>query len=446
MMLDEEGHWLANARQDEPSAKVREVAGQTVCPMSGATDDETEIASSLYPELPADDRIGRYRRNLVGHVATGRFREAGSSGGLVTWLLETLLARGLVDAVLHVHPSPETAPDDLLFRYGISRNPEQVRTGAKSRYYPIHMADALRQVMEQEGHYAVVGTPCFIKAVRLLEQSGHIPEGHVRFTVGLVCGHLKSRYFGEYLAWQKGAPPGKVEAIDFRRKLFDRKASDYGFAFREVGSAVEQSYPMSSVHGRDWGEGLFKNPACEYCDDVLAECADIAIGDAWLPGHVEDPRGTNIVVVRSSALDEILAAAERDGDLLMTETDPDTIAKSQDPGLRHRRRGLMHRLARRVEAGQWAPRKRVPPELESSPSRRKVYDLRLRIALESSAVFADARNSGDLGQFQEQMAPLLAQYHAVSRISLARRTVRKLRSWLARARQQLRPRLSAAPA
>lgn len=445
MTINMEGHWQANASENEDSDPSREAAGQSICPMSGATEDETAIAASLYPELAADERIGRFKRNLVGHVVAGEFRDAGSSGGLVTWLLETLLARGLVDAVLHVHPSPFSKPHGLLFGYGISRTPEEVRHGAKSRYYPIHMADVLRRVIEEEGRYAVVGTPCFIKAVRLLERSGHIPEGRVRYTVGLVCGHLKSRYFGEYLAWQKGVPPMELTAIDFRHKLLDRKASDYGFAFRQAGSEVEQSYPMSSVNGRDWGEGLFKNPACEYCDDVLAECADIAIGDAWLPGHVEDPRGTNVVVIRSEALDEIVGAAERDGDLLMTETDPDTIARSQAPGLRHRRRGLMHRLARRVEKGQWAPQKRVPPKLEVQASRRKVYDLRLRIALESSAAFAEVRRGGDLGSFQAQIAPLLSEYHAANRISLARRTARTLRAWLRQARQRLTPAASNHP-
>ena len=32
----------------------------------------------------------------------------------------------------------------------------------------------------------------------------------------------------------------------------------------------------------DWGAGFFQNPACDWCDDVVAETADIAFGDAWV--------------------------------------------------------------------------------------------------------------------------------------------------------------------
>jgi hypothetical protein len=189
---------------------------------------------------------------------------------------------------------------------------------------------------------------------------------------------------------------------------------------------------MSSVHGRDWGEGLFKNPACEYCDDVLAECADVAIGDAWLPGYVEDPQGTNVAVIRSEALDRMIADAERTGDLLMTTTDPNTISRSQDPGLRHRREGLMHRLARREEAGQWAPRKRVRPKLEKSPARRRIYDLRLRIAEVSSQAFAWAKREGRLERFKEEISALLLEYEAANKVSLPRRAVRSLRGLVRR--------------
>ncbi len=426
MQLTDEGHWQAKVAGGRDHDSDLEVAGETLCPMSGATPDETEIAATLYPDLPLDERIGRFTRNVVGHVVSGEFRSLGSSGGLVTWLLETLLTRREVDAVIHVQPSDQSGGDQLLFEYGVSRTSEEVRRGAKTRYYPIQMADVISQISRQEGRYAVVGVPCFIKAIRLLERSGRIPPDRIRYTVGLVCGHLKSSYFGEYLAWQKGVPPQQLAGIDFRRKLPDRTASNYGFAFRREGNDVEEVHPMSSVHGRDWGEGLFKNAACEYCDDVLAECADIAVGDAWLPGYVKDPRGTNVAVIRSRALDQIILNAERDGHLLMTDVTPDTIAQSQAAGLRHRRRGLMHRLARRQKAGQWTPRKRVRPILEKSRSRRKVYDLRLRIAEESPSAFARARQDGDVRDFEVRIAPLLVEYRAALKASMARRIAKYL--------------------
>lgn len=31
--------------------------------------------------------------------------------------------------------------------------------------------------------------------------------------------------------------------------------------------------------------------ACNYCDDVFAECADVTCMDAWLPEYSQDHRG-----------------------------------------------------------------------------------------------------------------------------------------------------------
>lgn len=426
MQLNDKGHWQAVLKSDGTPAAV-DNAGETICPMSGETPDETEIAAWLYPETSHDNQIGRYIRNVVGHVEVGKYRSMGGSGGLVTWLLTTLLETGKVDAVIHVH-STEGNSGDLLFEYGISNSVEDIFKGAKSRYYPVQMADVLTLLSKDSRRFAVVGLPCFLKAVRLLERSGQIPSGRVQYTIGLVCGHLKSRYFGEYLAWQKDIMPEQLVNIDFRRKLPDRSASNYGFAVQRQGAEASEVYPMKSVKGRDWGEGLFKNPACEFCDDVLAECADIAVGDAWLPKYVEDWRGTNVAVIRSNALHEIIAHAERDGLLDLEDASVSQIIESQAAGLRHRRRGLMHRLARRKRAGKWAPRKRVAPMLERSPSRRKVYDLRLRIAEESSKMFAEARAAHNLELFEQQIAPLLQQYQNALRGSIIRRIAKSMRS------------------
>ena len=41
--------------------------------------------------------------------------------------------------------------------------PEEVLAGAKSRYYPIEMSKVMDFIKNNEGRYAFVGIPCFIK-------------------------------------------------------------------------------------------------------------------------------------------------------------------------------------------------------------------------------------------------------------------------------------------
>ncbi|RWR08146.1 Coenzyme F420 hydrogenase/dehydrogenase, beta subunit C-terminal domain [Paenirhodobacter populi] len=397
-----DGYLQANKISDaEEPAELRRI-----CPFSGERLSETVIAERQWPDLPVNSQIGRHARSIVCHATDEKLRMAGGSGGLVTWIALELLRRGLVDGVLHVQPvsTHASTPAGRLFNYSVSTSAEEVRAGSKSRYYSVTLADVLTEIRSRPGRFAVIGVPCFITAARLLVEEGQIERDRVPYMIGLVCGHMKSRYFADYLAWQKGVTPGTLDGFDFRQKLLDRPASNYGFRLHTPDR--DEVYPMKSVRGRDWGEGLFKLPACEYCDDVLAECADAAIGDAWLPGYVADPRGTNVAVIRHPDIVAIIAE-EQGRSLHVEDVSVEAVIRSQRSGLRHRREGLAHRLARRAAEGLWIPEKRVSPALAKGRLRRRIYDLRLKIANESNAMFADAVKAGDLNVFEKRMDPIL---------------------------------------
>ena len=423
--MTDEGMWRAFIRADAVNDMKTEDIGQSICPMSGGTLDETAIATDLFPDLPYDDQIGRYRRNVAGYVVPEPYRKLGGSGGLTTWLLSELMRRHEVDAVIHVRPR-EGQQDGILFEYTVSKTREDVLGAAKSRYYPIEMSEILRVVSQSDLRFAFVGLPCFVKTIRLLQREGDIPEGRIRYCIGLVCGHLKSRHFAEYLGWQKGIEPDSLDSIDFRHKLENRPASNYGFAVSRRNDSKEFIFPMDTVRGRDWGEGLFKNPACEFCDDVLAETADLAVGDAWLPEYVGDPKGTNVAVVRSEGVDRIINEGIASGELYVDDISVSEIIKSQSSGLRHRREGLSHRLARRIEEGRWVPQKRVQPALAVSAKRRSIYDLRLKISEESSKVFVEAKRANDLNHFEKKMSPILKKYHREVKGGVVRRGFKKI--------------------
>ncbi|MGC9322644.1 MAG: Coenzyme F420 hydrogenase/dehydrogenase, beta subunit C-terminal domain, partial [Kosmotogaceae bacterium] len=62
----------------------------------------------------------------------------------------------------------------------------------------------------------------------------------------------------------------------------------------------------SDFYGYNWGYGFFKYKACDYCDDVVSETADVSVGDAWLPEYVNDSGGTNVVIVRNPVIKKII--------------------------------------------------------------------------------------------------------------------------------------------
>jgi coenzyme F420-reducing hydrogenase beta subunit len=360
------------------------------CPFSPQAPDETQLAAELFPHARQQDpSLGRFVSAYVGHVAEAGFRTRGSSGGMVSWMASELLRQGRIDAVAHVHASEPADPGGRFFRYRISRSEEEIRAGAGSRYYPVELSGVLDAILAEPGRYAIVGIPCFIKAVQLLRREQPVFRERIRHTLGLFCGHMKSARFVESLAWQMGVRIHDVLQVEFRCKQPDRPASWYTarLTLRD-GSTVSKDW--WNLADGDWGAGFFMDAACNYCDDVMAETADVSFGDAWAEPYASDWQGTNIVVIRSPAIAELVAQAIGNGRLNLDRADSGFVARTQAGGLRQRREGLAYRLAHR--RGALALRKRVAPDARApTPRRRLLYRLRCAISAWSHRMFRLAR-------------------------------------------------------
>lgn len=416
--LDKKGQYQAKLKTETALAEPEALgAALAACPFSGIGPDEDELASELYPASEGSrphERIGRHIATYAGHVADGEYRDKGSSGGMGSWILCELMARDLVDAVIHVGAADEGR--EPLFRFQVSRTPDEVRAAAKSRYYPVEMSGVLQEVRANPGRYALVGLPCFIKAFRLLARQDSELRDRVPFTLAIVCGHLKSTRFADLFAWQAGIEPGKLEKIDFRHKIAGQNASHYGIEVvgAREGERTRECRTNVDYYGSNWGYGFFKYRVCDYCDDVLGETADVAVGDAWIPGYVEDSGGNNVVVVRNRQLAEIIGDAIANGRLHLDDISADQVAQSQDAGLRHRRDGLAYRLHLANREGRWCPPKRVRAREDHLGRRqKKIFRLREELAKESHEAFSEAIEKGSFAVFRSRMAPLVARYDAL---------------------------------
>ena len=412
MQMDRDGQ-LKPAGPSEWYNERTELFGRT-CPFSPAAADENAIAESAFPNAPTGDPlIGRFYSCYVGHVCEEAYRRNGSSGGMVSWTATELLRKGLVDGVAHVRPAGAGSAGDPLFRYGISRSAEEVAGGAKSRYYPIELSEIIREIREVPGRYAVVGIPCFIKAVRLLAAEEPLMRERIAFTLGLFCGHMKSARMVESFAWQMGLKADAVRQIDYRLKDHRRPANWYSAELQLNDGSLRQQDWWHMVDG-DWGAGFFQNSACDFCDDVVAETADIAFGDAWVEPYASDGRGTNVVIVRSSLLDDMLQSAIAAGRIELRKVDGEFVRKTQAAGLRHRREGLALRLALRRRGGI-QPRKRIAPALRGVSARRRlVYGTRAHIGRWSHVVFRVARRLGRPSIYLIWARAAVTFYHGVT--------------------------------
>jgi coenzyme F420 hydrogenase subunit beta len=401
-----------------------------VCPFTDASRNEDQLAEEHFGALPSDSRIGRYRSVHAGRLADDDRLLGSSSGGLTSWFLGELLDRRLVDGVIHVG----RGSGEELFGYTISRSSDALLASRKSMYYSTTLDQVVREVRGDGRTYAVVGVPCFLTAVRHLEHED--PDLRRQFTwhVGLVCGHLKSQFFAESLAWQAGVRPEDLESVDFRVKNPERRSYSYDYEVRGRGRKPRLRRTLSALDG-SWGYGAFQPSACNYCDDVFAETADVVFGDAWLPKYTGDWRGTNVVVTRNADADRILADGLGAGTIVLESLTPDLAAQSQAGNFRHRRDGLRVRLADDLAAGLSVPRKRVAPGYEGVSAQR-IGLIRQRRAMSelSLRAFAEAKATGRLAAYTSPMRAAVARYRRLESAgkSLPTRARESLRAILRR--------------
>ena len=365
-----------------------------VCPFSNKGPNEDEISQDIfdYAEGTFTEVVGFHRALYAGHVSEEALRTKVTSGGILTYTLSELLKRDLVDAIVHVKKSDEPG---TLFEYGFSRTPEEVLAGAKSRYYPIEMSKVMDFIKNNDGRYAFVGIPCFIKTARRICRQDPIIAKRIHFFVGLVCGHLKSKAYADMLAWRAGFDPAEMKTIDFRHKFKDRNSDDYGICVEDV-KGNKKELVARETPGTNWGLGFFKYEACDYCDDIFAETADIAVGDAWLKDYTNDSQGNSVVVVRHSTIGNIIQEGIESGHLKLDSLTQDEALASQGGGFRHRRTGLGDRLYLKQKRAYWVPNKRVDIGSVKIPFLKKlVYRYRMYLREKSADIWRDCSKSRD---------------------------------------------------
>lgn len=371
-----------------------------VCPFADNEGNEDSIGKELYSGVYGvgkGSETGYYLATYVGYAEKHRPRSA--SGGVATWLLETLLAEGFVDYVVCV---AATSNPDKLFSFTIFDTIEGIREGAGSAYYPVEMSEVIKHVIEVPGRYAVTGLPCFIKAIRLAQQSNAKLRERVMVTIGLVCGQMKSKHFTDYIA-TLAKVRGKVTGVLYRGKSPDFPASNYHYAFKTENGEERRIFWSEGI-AEAWTNRWFTPEACNYCDDIFVECADVTCMDAWLPEYSKDSRGTSLVLVRSQLVREIIAMGQG------VTLDPIPIKRmvqSQAGVVAIKRGHLAYRLYLYQSKGQKMPEKRVAPKKPRNPLLQREVVLQERMRVLSKDLWA-ADKTGTK-RLREKMEPFMKQ-------------------------------------
>jgi coenzyme F420-reducing hydrogenase beta subunit len=382
-----------------------------VCPFYNNKDNEDTLGKKFFAETPVikhKPETGYYIDSFVGYSNIKSHRENGASGGLATWTLEKLFTDNLVDHVACV--SPNNDPEKL-FKFKICNTPEEVRECSRSCYYPVETSEVIKHILSHKGRYGIIALPCMCKAIRLAMQLIPKLERRIKFVLGLVCGQTKSKFFAEYICALGGGDPHYLKQVTFRIKDPNRPASNYGMKFvseNGMNPSCEGVVFWTEGMSRIWYDRYFTPKACNFCDDVFAELADVCFMDAWLPGYSKDPNGHSIVIVRNKKLADIFSRAADNSTIERTYINIAEVIRSQQGVLDAKRGDLLERRHWAENDGQAVPQKRFylcRPRL--SPVRRLLIKLTWRISKRSPKKWLESGKS--LQRFEQEFLPLASK-------------------------------------
>jgi coenzyme F420 hydrogenase subunit beta len=137
-------------------------------------------------------------------------RMAASSGGMVTSLLVFLLKSGTIDGAIVTKMSEA---DPLLPNVFLATTEEQIIAAAQSKYCPVPVNMAIKQVIDKNLKIAVVGLPCHIQGLRKLElQNPKLKEKFI-LHLGLFCGHNTSFLGTEFVLEKMGIKHCEIKKL-----------------------------------------------------------------------------------------------------------------------------------------------------------------------------------------------------------------------------------------
>ena len=277
--------------------------------------------------------IGNFVRCYIGYSTDKYVRWISSSGGAVTSILTFMMEEGLIDGALVVKM------EGLRPKQFIARRPKDLILAAGSKYLPIQSSIKLKELMDSKGKYAIVGLPCYIRAIRNLMARSEKLRKHVTLLLGLFCCRSISPTGFKVLLHKLRVNEEEIEEFRFR---------GHGWPGRlhiSLKDGRKISLPYFDYWRPLYSPYFFTPKACMFCSDMTNEKADISFGDAWLPKIIrKDVLGSSMIISRSEEADKILQEAQRKGFLKLASISEKEVIKAQWRSLFFKKTTLPARL------------------------------------------------------------------------------------------------------
>jgi coenzyme F420 hydrogenase subunit beta len=277
-----------------------------VCPP--ANENFRPLNEFVFGGMPDNVLLGHQCGCFLAHSADADIRFRATSGGCVTTLLLYLFRSGQIDGAVVTRLSHD---DPLRAEEFIARTEGEILSAIGSKYLPVPINTMLRTIGAESGRFAFVGLPCHIHGLRRAQMMIPGLKEKIPFVFGLVCSRTMSHHGWRLVLDKMGVVPGDIRELKFRG---DGWPGGLTVTMRD---GSRKTMPMlGSWFSEIFGGFYFSQPYCMMCDDVLADYADIAFADAYLPEVMKaDKTGTSILIGRTEAGRGLIEQARSAGQL-----------------------------------------------------------------------------------------------------------------------------------
>ena len=337
-MVEQKGILLP---QNPSKMKFQDI-GYSLCPGKGY--EIIKMGAELFKVNSSYDvELGYYLSHLAIRYSDSEFKKNASSGAIMTGLANYCLKNKIVDGVVTTKFAyTKNGPITKSF---IALNEKELISSQGSKYLPVPLFEILPEILDFSGKLLLIGTPCQIASLRLLQRDNSDLKNKIIFTIGNFCGGFRDYRETHQLASLSGINFNEMKSFRYRGN-----GQPGSMLMEDQEKAIELKYPEYSRL-----TGLPKYKRCRLCVDATAELADISCGDAWLPRFIESGNAWSLVIIRNPLVKRYLDEMK---DLNLVATEPISLEElklSQKDNLNSKKRRQNTRMKLYKTIGAYIP-------------------------------------------------------------------------------------------
>lgn len=240
-----------------------------------------------------------------GYSSDENIRKKGSSGGVLTGLLTSLVENKKVDYIIQVGQDTKRIIRNKTI---VTNNIEEIINNAGSKYSPSSPLNVIQELLNDNNTYAVVGKPCDIAALRSFIEINSQYKNKFKYLLSFMCAGV----------------PSHDATLNILKKFKLTEDDISEFRYRGDGwpgltaITTKDGEKHTLTYNESWGTILNRNlqSRCKICADGIGEAADIVCADAWHSSEngypsFEEADGRSLIIARTKNGKSLLDESEK---------------------------------------------------------------------------------------------------------------------------------------